>query len=257
MLPVGNHRAPGQDTHMARIAPYVVDPEKDAADLQAQAQRVARGGARAAVLGVNDGLVSNLCLILGVAGASASQSSVRLAGFASLIAGAASMAAGEWVSVRAQVELYGGVLNGLRDLLHRNPRLVVDRLSVKLQEIGLDTSTSKLASSEMGIEEDRLLDFAARNVLGVDPDETGSPLRCCCSPAGAFVPLLPWFFTSGGAGVWWSSALTTVAAAGVGAWISWSSGRPLWRGAARQIAIVVFASAATYVIGKAFGTAIA
>lgn len=246
---------------MARIAPYVEDAEADARELQSQARRVARGGARAAVLGVNDGLVSNLCLILGVAGASADQAAVRLAGFASLIAGACSMAAGEWVSVRAQVELYGGVLSGLRRLLERNPKLIVDQLAEKLQDIGLDTSTSKLASAEMGIEEDRLLDFAARNVLGVDPDETGSPVvaaatSLCLFAAGALVPLLPWFFTSGTAGVLWSSALTAVAALGVGAWISWSSGRPLHLGARRQLAIVVIASALTYGIGRLFGTAV-
>ena len=89
---------------------------------------MSRGGARAAVLAVNDGLISNLCLILGVAGASASQGSIRLAGFASLIAGAFSMAAGEWVSVRSQVELYGGVLREMRGLLQRNPKVVLDEL---------------------------------------------------------------------------------------------------------------------------------
>ncbi len=246
---------------MASIAPYIEDATADAAELKAQAQRVARGGARAAVLGVNDGLVSNLCLILGVAGASAGQGAVRLAGFASLIAGACSMAAGEWVSVRAQVELYGGVLGGLRRLLERNPQIVLDQLVKRLEEIGLDTSTSKLASSEMGIEEDRLLEFAARNVIGIDPDETGSPMTAALTSlvlfaGGALVPLLPWFFTSGTAGMLWSSALTGVAALGVGAWISWSSGRPLRQGATRQLAIVIAASAVTYGIGRLFGTAV-
>ncbi|MCA1844373.1 MAG: VIT1/CCC1 transporter family protein, partial [Actinobacteria bacterium] len=80
----------------------------DAMELEARITQVVRGAARAAVLGVNDGLVSNVCLILAVAGANASRSSVRLAGFASLIAGALSMAAGEWISVRSQVELFQG-----------------------------------------------------------------------------------------------------------------------------------------------------
>lgn len=246
---------------MARIAPYVEDAKADAGELQAQARRVARGSARAAVLGVNDGLVSNLCLILGVAGASAGQGAVRLAGFASLIAGACSMAAGEWVSIRAQVELYAGVMGGLRRLLVRNPALIIDQLVVKLEEIGLDTSTSKLASTEMGIEEDRLLNFAARNVIGVDPDETGSPLNAAATSLvlfslGALVPLLPWFFTSGTAGALWSIMLTAAAALVVGAWISWSSDRPLWRGSLRQLVIVVVASAVTYGVGRLFGAAI-
>jgi VIT1/CCC1 family predicted Fe2+/Mn2+ transporter len=244
------------------IAPRVEDAERDAADLQRQADRVSRGGARAAVLGVNDGLVSNLALILGVAGASAGQAEVRLAGFASLIAGAFSMAAGEWVSVRAQVELAGGVVEELRRILSRNPKLILDRLSRKLEQIGLDTSTSKLASTEMGIDDQRLVDFAARNVIGVEEASAGSPMVAAITSlllfaAGALVPLVPWFLTEGTAGVLWSAALTGIASLGVGAWISWSSGRALWRGALRQLAIVVLASGVTYGIGSLFGTAIA
>jgi VIT1/CCC1 family predicted Fe2+/Mn2+ transporter len=247
---------------MTSIAPHVEDAAGDAAALQRQAQRVARGGARAAVLGVNDGLVSNLALIIGVAGASASQGSVRLAGFASLIAGAFSMAAGEWVSVRSQVELAGGVVRELRRLLSRNPKLILDQLVTELERIGLDTSTSKLASTEMGIDDERLIGFAARNVIGVEEAQAGSPVVAALSSltlfaAGALVPLVPWFVTRGTAGVLWSAALTGVASLGVGAWISWSSDRPLWRGALRQLAIVVVTSVVTYAIGAAFGTAVA
>jgi VIT1/CCC1 family predicted Fe2+/Mn2+ transporter len=247
---------------MTRIAAHVEDPEGDAAVLRREAQRVARGGARAAVLGVNDGLVSNLALIIGVAGASASQGSVRLAGFASLIAGAFSMAAGEWVSVRSQVELAGGVLGELRRLLMRNPKLILDQLVVQLERIGLDTSTSKLASTEMGIDDERLISFAARNVIGIEEEHAGSPVVTAVSSltlfaGGALVPLLPWFVTRGTAGVLWSATLTGLASLGVGAWISWSSGRPLWRGALRQLAIVVVTSIVTYAIGAAFGTAVA
>ena len=247
--------------HVSPIAPRVEDAQADAADLQRQADRVARGGARAAVLGDNDGLVSNLALILGVAGASAGQGEVRLAGFASLIAGAFSMAAGEWVSVRAQVELAGGVVRELRRILSRNPKLLLDRLAAQLQEVGLDTSTSKLASTEMGLDDQRLVDFIARNVIGIEESAAGSPVvaalsSLCLFAVGALVPLLPWFFTQGTAGILLSATLTGAASLVVGAWISWSSGRPLWRGAARQLAIVVLASAVTYGIGAAFGTAV-
>jgi vacuolar iron transporter family protein len=247
---------------MTRIAPRVVDPEADAADLQAQAERVSRGGARAAVLGVNDGLVSNLALILGVAGASASQGSVRLAGFAALIAGAFSMAAGEWVSVRAQVELAGGVVAELRRILSRNPRLILDRLAVQLERIGLDTSTSRLASTEMGIDDERLVQFTARNVIGIEEDNAGSPVvaalsSLCLFAIGALIPLLPWFFVDDTPAVVLSATVTALASIAVGAWISWSSGRPLWIGAGRQLAIVVIASSVTYGIGALLGTTVA
>jgi len=246
---------------MTTIAPRVEDAERDADDLQRQAERVARGGARAAVLGINDGLVSNLALILGVAGASASQGAVRLAGFASLIAGAFSMAAGEWVSVKSQVELAGGVVADVRRLLQRNPRLILDRLSGELERIGLDTSTSKLASTEMGIEDQRLVDFVARNVVGVEESTAGSPVVAAVTSlllfsVGALVPLLPWFVTQGAAGVLWSSALTAIAALVVGGWIAATSGRSVAVGAARQFVIVVLASAVTFAIGTVFGTAI-
>ena len=96
------------------IEPRVVDDHRDAEAMRRRVETIARGGARAAVLGVNDGLVTNVCLILAVAGATAGAAStasdVRLAGFASLVAGAFSMAAGEWVSVRSQVDLYKGCL---------------------------------------------------------------------------------------------------------------------------------------------------
>ncbi|HEY3484053.1 MAG TPA: VIT1/CCC1 transporter family protein [Ilumatobacteraceae bacterium] len=246
---------------MTTIAPRVEDPQRDADDLQREAERVARGGARAAVLGINDGLVSNLALILGVAGASASQGAVRLAGFASLIAGAFSMAAGEWVSVKSQVELAGGVVAEVRRLLQRNPRLILDRLSRELERVGLDTSTSKLASTEMGIEDQRLVDFVARNVLRVEEASAGSPVVAAVTSlllfsVGALVPLFPWFFTEGAAGVLWSSALTAIAALVVGGWIATTSGRSVAVGAARQFVIVVFASAVTFGIGAVFGTAI-
>jgi VIT1/CCC1 family predicted Fe2+/Mn2+ transporter len=243
------------------IAPRVEDTEADARDLQRQAERVQRGGARAAVLAVNDGLVSNLALIIGVAGAAAGQGEVRLAGFASLIAGAFSMAAGEWVSVKAQVELAGGVVAELRRILSRNPKLLLDRLADELEHIGLDTSTSRLASTEMGIDDQRLVDFTARNVIGIEEDQAGSPVvaavtSLCLFVVGALVPLLPWFFTSGAAGILLSVSLTMLASVAVGAWISWSSGNPLWRGALRQLAIVVAASAVTYGIGSLFGTTV-
>ena len=116
-----NLRATGGPTKIP-IEPTVRDAAADTEALRRKAQQVARGGTRAAVLGANDGLVTNLCLILAVAGADATPSAVRLAGFASLVAGAFSMAAGEWVSVSSHRELAVGLLVELRRLIARNPR---------------------------------------------------------------------------------------------------------------------------------------
>ena len=239
----------------------VADGDSDATALRVRAQQVSRGAARAAVLGVNDGLVSNLCLILGVAGASAGQSAVRIAGFASLIAGALSMAAGEWVSVRSQVELFHGVLAELRRLIVRNPKLVLDQLVDKLVDAGFDESTARRASTELPLDGERFMVFTARTVFGIDPEELGSPVIAAVSSlalfsGGALVPLLPWFFTEGTPAVLLSAVLTGIASLGVGAVIARSSGNNVARSAGRQFAIVVAASAITYGIGKAFGTAI-
>lgn len=165
----------------------------DSDRLQRRADLVARGGARAAVLGANDGLISNLSLILGVAGANATQGSVRLAGFASLVAGALSMAAGEWVSVRAQVDLYGGVLAELHTLVATSPALVLDRLSTKLEDIGMDTDTAKRAATEIPLDEDSFFAFTARTVFGINSDELGNPVTAALSSlllfaVGALVP---------------------------------------------------------------------
>ncbi len=243
------------------IDAHVVDADADAKALQVRAQQVSKGAARAAVLGVNDGLVSNLCLILGVAGASTSQSAVRIAGFASLIAGALSMAAGEWVSVRSQVELFHGVLAELRRLIVRNPKLVLDQLVDRLVDAGFDESTARRASTELPLDGERFMVFTARTVFGIDPEELGSPVTAAVSSlalfsGGALVPLLPWFFTKGTPAILLSAVLTGVASLAVGAVIARSSGNNVARSAARQFAIVVAASAITYGIGKAFGTTI-
>lgn len=245
-----------------RIAARPGDAQADAAELRRKADQVARGAARAAVLGVNDGLVTTLALILGLAGANASVSSVRLAGFASLVAGALSMAAGEWVSVRAQVELYQGVLGELRSLVARNPKLVLDAVEDKLEDFGFDTSTAKKASTEVGLDEGLFLSFAARNVFGVNDAELGSPMTAALSSLalfslGALVPLAPWFFTQGGAGVAWTVTLTTLSAVGVGAYIGRSGGTSIARAAFRQLVIVALAAGVTYGIGWLFGTTVA
>jgi VIT1/CCC1 family predicted Fe2+/Mn2+ transporter len=234
----------------------------DAVELQEKVDQVARGGARAAVLGVNDGLVTTLALILGLTGADTTPSAIRLAGVASLIAGALSMAAGEWVSVRAQVELYQGVLAELRSLVARNPKLVLDSLEERLELAGMDTPTAQRATTEIGLDEDLFLSFTARNVFGVNDEELGSPMTAALSSlalfaAGALVPLLPWFLTDGPPAVALTVALTSVSAIAVGGYISKSGGTSLVRGALRQLVIVAGAAGITYAIGALVGTTVA
>jgi len=247
----------------ARVGPQPDDDVlyTDAMELEARITQVVRGAARAAVLGVNDGLVSNVCLILAVAGAEASRSAVRLAGFASLIAGALSMAAGEWISVRSQVELFEGILGRLKTLVHNNPALILDQLTDRLVEAGVARDTAQRASTELPLDEPRFLRFCANTLFGLNPDELGSPMTAaltslCYFAAGALVPLVPWFITEGTAAKLASVLLTALASLAVGAVVGRSSDRPPVPTAIRQLTIVVAASAVTYGIGKAFGTAV-
>jgi VIT1/CCC1 family predicted Fe2+/Mn2+ transporter len=237
------------------------DPAQDAAELAAQVTRVARGGARAAVLGINDGLVTNVCLILGLAGAHSSATAVRLAGFASLLAGALSMAAGEWVSVRSQSELYAGLLPGVRQLVSRNPRLMLDQLSSHLEAVGFGRATAQTAAAELALDEERFLAFTAQMVFGISPGGLGSPLTAATTSlayfaAGALVPLAPWFFTHGALAEGLSIGLTAIASVIVGGIIARLSDRPIALGALRQLGIVVAAAAITFGIGRLVGSTV-
>jgi vacuolar iron transporter family protein len=163
---------------------------------------------------------------------------------------------------RRQVELFQGVLSDLRRLITRNPALVLNELVDKLVDAGFDESTARRASTELPLNEDRFMHFAARTVFGIDPEELGSPVTAAITSlllfaGGALVPLMPWFFTRGTSGVLWSVVLTAIASLVFGGIIASSSGNNVARSGVRQLLIVGFASAITYGIGKAFGTVIA
>lgn len=245
-----------------RIERAVTDGARDAEELRQKAEVVARGGARAAVLGVNDGLVTNICLILGVAAANGPAGAVRVAGFASLVAGAVSMAVGEWVSVRSQVEMYEGVLDELRLLVRRNPKLVLDTLTQRLVDGGFARDTARLVATELPLDERHFQQFTAQTVFGINADELGSPRVAALTSLalfslGAAVPLAPWLVGSGIAATVTSIVLTAVASMAVGAWVARSSGRPALHGCLRQLLFVVVAAAVTSGVGAVFGTAVA
>lgn len=242
-------------------APPVVDRASDAAVLAARVAQVTKGSARAAVLGVSDGLVTNVCLILAMAGAGAAASAVRLAAFASLVAGALSMAAGEWVSVRSQVELYEGLIGELRALVQRDPELILDEMAGRLEEAGFGREVAQQASTELPLDEPRFLRFASTTLFAVDPDQLGSPMTAALSSlllfaAGAFVPLAPWLVTGGSGATVASVLLTAVACIAVGSFVCRTSGRSQLKGALRQLAIVGFSAAITYGIGSLVGVAV-
>lgn len=230
--------------------------------LKRRAAQVQRGGARAAVLGVNDGLVSTLCIVLAVAAAGASQSSVLLAGFAGLIAGSISMAAGEWISVQSQVDLFNGVLDDLKKMIKKDRALLDETLADHLVKDGYKPATAQAATSELGKDKGRFFETYASQVIGVNPDELGSPWVAAVSSfalftLGALAPLTPWFFADGPTGMVWAVALTGAGGLAAGAYVAYSSGKSLWLGALRQLLIIILASVVTYGVGVFFGTVIA
>lgn len=235
---------------------------KDSQLLAKRAMQVQRGGARAAVLGVNDGLVSVLCLVLAVAAAGASAESVLLAGFGGLIAGAVSMAAGEWISVRAQVELFQGILKDLKRLMKRDRELLVEQVSDTLVDNGYTEKTAMSAAKEIGKDDSHLSNSYATQVMGFNPDELGSPWIAASSSfalftLGALAPLLPWVFSEGTAAIWMSIGFTALGSLVAGGYIATTSGKNIPAGALRQLGIVLFASVVTYGIGYLFGVTVA
>jgi VIT1/CCC1 family predicted Fe2+/Mn2+ transporter len=216
------------------------------------------GGARAAVFGISDGLVTNVSLILGVAGAHPTGSLVRLAGLAGLVAGAFSMAAGEYVSMQAQRELLQRELEIERHALHVNPETERRELTAIYESRGLEPSLARELAGEMMRDPELALETHAREELGINPARLGSPVQAAASSflmfaVGALLPLLPWLFGSGTPAVLASVAIGVVAALGVGAALGGFTGRSTVRSALRQLALAAIAAGATYGIGKLVG----
>jgi VIT1/CCC1 family predicted Fe2+/Mn2+ transporter len=217
------------------------------------------GWARAAVFGVSDGLVSNVALILGVAGASTQAAFVRVAGLSGLLAGAVSMAAGEWVSVKAQNELIERELEIERRSLSERPEAETNELAAIYETRGLGPAHARRIAIAVMADPDVALDVHAREELGVAPDSLGSPLAAAGSSFGAFalgavVPLMPWFFGGGAAAVLVSLGVALLAAVVVGVLLARFTERSRVRTVVRQVTVAGFACAVTFGLGHAFGT---
>jgi vacuolar iron transporter family protein len=216
------------------------------------------GTQRATVLGAGDGLLTNLSLVLGVAGATTNASAVRLAGVASLLAGAFSMAAGELVSVRAQQEMVEREVQVERQELADDPEGEQRELAGMYRAQGLSeedaSAVARILSANPGI----ALDTHARLELGVDPQAPSSAWQAAVMSflsfsVGAILPLFPWFFSAGSSAVIASVIIGAIAALALGAAIGFMSGRSVLRTALRQLAVAAIAAAVTYGVGSLLG----
>ena len=241
----------------AEPGPGAAHPEPG--DLRPEHHRNIQGGtARAAVFGVSDGLLTNVSLILGVAGASPTSGLVRLAGVAGLVAGAISMAAGEYISMSAQAELIHRELAVEREELRRNPDFERRELVAVYMGRGVPRATAEEVVEALMRDPDVALEVHSREELGIDPARTGSPLAAAASSfisfaIGAVIPLLPWFFATGWGAVLVSVGLGAVAALSIGAAIGHFSERSILRASLRQLLITAGAAAVTFGVGKLVG----
>jgi VIT1/CCC1 family predicted Fe2+/Mn2+ transporter len=216
------------------------------------------GNLRAAVFGVNDGLVSNASLIMGMAGATADARLIVLAGAAGLIAGAFSMAAGEYVSVRSQREMYEYQIDLEKEELDHYPEEEAEELALIYEARGIAREDAHRIAADLTADPDRALATLAREELGLNPAELGSPWGAARSSflsfgAGAAIPLAPYVFSSTAVALPVTIVLCACALFAVGATLSLYTGRNAWLSGARMLAIGMAAGTLTYLIGAALG----
>jgi VIT1/CCC1 family predicted Fe2+/Mn2+ transporter len=218
---------------------------------------------RAAVLGANDGLVSNLSISMGVAGASGGGHAVLIAGMAGMLAGALSMAIGEWLSVQSARELYAHQVKVEREELLNVPQEEEEELTLIYQSKGLSSEQARLmAQSIVGGDIGRAVDTLAREELGIDPDELGGSAWVAAFTSfllfalGAIVPVLPFIFTSGTSAVVVSIVVSAVALMVVGAAITVVTGSSVLRTGGRQVLLGMVAAAVTFGLGSLVGRAV-
>ena len=225
--------------------------------------RSALGGSlRAGVFGINDGLVSNVSLVLGVAGAGVGGSTVLTAGAAGLLAGALSMAAGEYVSVRSQREMYEYQIALEREELAEYPQEEAEELALIYQARGVELAQARAVSRALLANPQAALDVLAREELGLNPDDLGNPWQAAgvsfvAFALGALVPLLPYLAGLRGVRATLLAALATLFALFlVGLGLSLFTGRQALRGALRMVLIGGAAGAVSFLVGKTLGVAI-
>lgn len=233
------------------------------AKLEGRHRAMGGNSLRAAVLGANDGLVSNLSLVMGVAGAAASNSVILLTGLAGLVAGACSMAMGEWLSVNSSRELYQKQIATEAMELEEVPEEEKEELVLIYQAKGLSEAEAKALADKLLADKDTALDTLVREELGIDPNELGGSAWGAAGTSfllftfGAIFPVMPYFVLSGDAALFASLGASGLALAGIGAGTSLFTGRGAIFSAMRQLVIGFAAAGVTYGVGALVGVSLA
>ncbi len=225
--------------------------------------RSAGGNAlRAAVLGASDGLLSNFNLIMGVAGAELSNRNILLTGFAGLLAGAISMALGEWISVQSSRELYEKQISTEKEEIATAPEEEVEELVLIYQARGMNETTARQVATQLMSNPAIAIEALARDELGIDPEELGGSAWEAAITSfllfalGAVVPVLPFIFFSGTTAVIISATLSAVGLFAIGAAITLFTGRSILYSGMRQVFFGLAAAAAVFLVGHLIGVGI-
>lgn len=219
------------------------------------------GSIRAAIFGMNDGLLSNLSLVLGVAGAGGDPHQLIVTGFAGLIAGASSMAVGEYSSVASQRDILSRQVELEKRELAEAPDEEAAELALIFEQKGLSSEQAGRTARELLKNPDSALDTLVREELGLDPSDLGSPWGAAISSfamfaVGAIVPVAPFLFLRGSTAIWTSSTLAFLILALVGGLVGFLSGTSVWKSAMRMAGLAAIAAGITYGVGRLFGAAV-
>lgn len=229
------------------------------ARLEGRHASVGGNALRAAVMGANDGLVSNLSLVMGVAGAVPEGRLILITGLAGLLAGAISMALGEWLSVQSSRELYERQIRIEAEELAAAPEEEAAELAIIYESKGIAPDQAKLMADRIIAQGPAAIDALAREELGIDPNDLGGSAWTAAVTSfllfavGAILPVLPFMFVSGMTAVFISVVLSAIGMFGIGAAITLMTGRSVWYSGTRQLFFGLVAAAVTYGVGRAFG----
>jgi VIT1/CCC1 family predicted Fe2+/Mn2+ transporter len=232
------------------------------AQLEGRHRSTGGNSLRAAVLGANDGMVSNLSLVMGVAGATLGGKEVLVAGVAGLLAGAISMALGEWLSVQSSRELYHYQITTEKEEIEQSPEEEIQELALIYQSRGIAEKEAQRMADQLLANKDAALDTLAREELGIDPQELGGSAWVAAITSfllftlGAIIPLFPFFFLTGMTAVFVSIAVSAVGLFVLGAVITLFTGRSVWFSGMRMVLFGLLAAAVTFGIGRLIGTSV-
>jgi len=233
------------------------------ASLEGRHRSVGGNALRAAVLGANDGLVSNLSLVMGVAGADLSGRAILVTGLAGLLAGACSMAMGEWLSVNSARELAQQQIAVEADELKQFPEEEKQELTLIYQAKGISEPQAKLLAERILSDKEGALDTLTREELGIDPDDLGGSAWVAAGTSfllfalGAAFPVAPFFFAEGAVGIVASLVVSAAVMFAIGAGTTLFTGRGVLFSGARQLLTGIGAAGITFLLGKLLGVAIA